>query len=498
MKPTNRMQMQCIPGLIVLMACLAGFSACAPAPAPRNPVSESSSRPAAPVETVGNRVGIDTKEGGKSGHFGRYGPLTDEEMEMARIAWRYFENNYQPSTGMVNAAEQYPSTTMWDTASYLGGLVAARELGIVDKARFDERLKTLLRTLRSMDLFRGELPNKAYNTQTAQMVDYNNKPGETGFSALDLGRLLTWLKIVEERYPEHADDADAIVLGWNFCRVLDRCGTMYGASLRADGKVEYSQEGRLGYEEYSAKGFQLWGFDTKRASMPEPFSFVRIYGVDVPFDTRDPRELVAHNYVVCESYMLDGIEFNWDRACDANEDGTVHSDALTAQFADRIYRVQEKRFQSTGIVTARTEHQLDGPPYFVYDTIYSDGYPWNTITEDGKYTPQFAAFACKGAIGLWVLWNTPYTDLLFQTVSSMHDPRKGFYEGRYEKSGERINSLTANTQGIILEALLYKVQGKLLRFGKHAGLWAQTVRDGPSNAEKCRPTVNRICNDNLR
>jgi hypothetical protein len=28
----------------------------------------------------------------------RSGPLTDAEMEMARTAWRYFENNWQPET----------------------------------------------------------------------------------------------------------------------------------------------------------------------------------------------------------------------------------------------------------------------------------------------------------------------------------------------------------------------------------------------------------------
>jgi hypothetical protein len=498
MKPTSRMQMKYMPGFAVLCACVVVLSACAPVSVPRNPVSQSPSHPAATVEGGEDRAGSDAKEGKKSEHFKRKGPLTEKEMGMARIAWKYFENNYQPNTGLVNAVEQYPSTTMWDTASYLGGLVAARELGIIDKARFDERLKALLKTLQTMGLFHDELPNKAYNTQTAQMVNYNNKPGEIGFSALDLGRFLTWLKIVEERYPEYADDVDSVVLRWNFCGVLDRCGTMYGAFLRADGKVEYSQEGRLGYEEYSAKGFQLWGFGTKRASMPEPFSFIRIYGVDVPYDTRDPRELVAHNYVVCENYMLDGIEFNWDRACDASADGTIHSDALAAQFANRIYLVQEKRHQATGILTARTEHQLDGPPYFVYDTIYSDGYPWNTITENGNYVPQFAAVAFKGAIGLWVLWNTPYTDLLFSVVSSMHDPQKGFYEGRYEKSGERINTFTANTQGIILEALLYKVQGKLLRFGKHAGIWERTIRGEQSNSRNCRPDVNRTCDDNPR
>ncbi|HEY1227681.1 MAG TPA: DUF3131 domain-containing protein, partial [Ramlibacter sp.] len=57
----------------------------------------------------------------------RLGPLTPQELGMARTAWKYFENNTQPS-GLANAVDNYPSTTMWDTASYIAATVAAREL----------------------------------------------------------------------------------------------------------------------------------------------------------------------------------------------------------------------------------------------------------------------------------------------------------------------------------------------------------------------------------
>ncbi|RMI24939.1 MAG: DUF3131 domain-containing protein, partial [Calditrichaeota bacterium] len=421
-------------------------------------------------------------------HRGRNGPLTEKEMHMARIAWKYFENNYQPTTGMVNAVNNYPSVTMWDLASYLGGLVAAYELGIIDKNERDRRLTTLLKTLNTMPFFRDELPNKAYNTITAEKVNYANQPGEIGWSALDLGRLLIWLKIIKERYPEHGNAIDNFVLRWNFCRLLDKYGTMYGAVIGPDGEVMLVQEGRLGYEEYAAKGFQLWGFNTARASKPEPYNVIPIYGVEVPFDTRDPRKYKAHNYVVCESYVLDGLELNWDLASDRSNNDMEHSDRITYEFAQRIYEAQVRRYQHTGIITARTEHQLDGPPYFVYDTIFTDGYPWNTITEDGKYVPDFAAIALKGALGLWALWETEYTDLLFDTISDLYDPEKGFYEGRYEKTGGVINTFTANNNGIMLEALLYKVQGKLLRFSGRESLWDKVIADEFHGENKCLPT----------
>ncbi|TKB53008.1 DUF3131 domain-containing protein [Ferrimonas aestuarii] len=391
----------------------------------------------------------------------RRGPLTEREMAMARVAWKYFENNYQPSTGLVNAVDGYPSTTLWDTASYLGGMVVARELGIVGKREFDDRMVRMIKTLNTLDLYRGEVPNKAYNTMTAAKVDYGNNPGEIGYSALDLGRFLIWMWIIKERYPEHAPGIDAAILRWNFCHMIDDHGMMFGA-MGSDGEpTQYLQEGRLGYEEYAAKGFQLWGFHTERASKPEPYEFMNIYGIDIPYDSRDPRELSAHSYVVTESYALDGIEFAWDHPWDTQTEREDFSHLWMADFAQRVYAVQEARYLDTGIITARTEHQLDQPPYFVYDTVYTDGYSWNTISEKGEYMPQFAAVSIKGAIGLWVLWDTPYTDILFEHIADLYNPEKGFYEGIYENGTGLINTYTSNNNGILLEALGYKAFGKL-------------------------------------
>lgn len=396
-------------------------------------------------------------------HPGRSGRLTEREMDIARIAWKYFDNNHQPDTCLVNAVDNYPSTTIWDVGSSIGALVSALELGVISDEKFHERIRCMLITLKDLELFQNELPNKAYDTRTATKANYANEPGEIGYSALDIGRLLIWLRILEERHPHYIPAVAAVVSRWSFCNLLDHCGTMYGAAPEGTDVVSL-QEGRLGYEEYAAKGYQLWGFDTREASRPEPMELERMCDVDVPYDARDPRVLGAHNYVVTESYALDGIELGWDRADDRRVAGMKHSDAVSADFADRIYRVQEERHARTGILTARSEHQLDAAPWFVYDTIYSDGYRWNTITDDGRYLPASAAISTKAAFSLWALWKTPYTDLLLTSMVGRFDPARGYNEGVYELSGVDIKAFTANNNAIILEALLYKVQGKLLRF----------------------------------
>jgi hypothetical protein len=429
----------------------------------------------------------------------RAGTLTDEEMQMARIAWTYFENNYQEKTGLVNAVDGYPSTTMWDTGSYLAALTAAERFGLIDKATFDQRMTQILKTLYELDFFRKELPNKVYHTQSAAKVNYANKPGEIGYSALDLGRLLVWFKIIKERYPEHASGIDQFVLRWDFSNVVDQCGTLYGAMLAGDKSTLYVQEGRLGYEEYAAKGFRLWGFSTCLASKSDPYAMMPIYGVDVPYDIRDPRKLTQHNYVVSESYVLDGVELGWDEAHDTNKNLRRHSDSLMENFAQRVYQAQENRYKATGILTARSEHQLDRAPYFVYDTVYSDGYAWNTITDTGKYVPEFAAISLKAALGMWALWNSPYTDLLGDAIWHQYVPDKGYYEGIYENGMGPIKTFTANNNGIMLESLLFKSEGKLLKYNESdplykkttPSLWDRTLTDpfDVSNKRKKRPFV---------
>ncbi|HEX7892167.1 MAG TPA: DUF3131 domain-containing protein [Ramlibacter sp.] len=416
----------------------------------------------------------------------RNGALTERELAMARTAWKYFENNTQPS-GLANAVENYPSSTMWDTASYIAAVVSARELGVVAPAVADQRLAKLLEALNSLAFFRNELPNKVYHTGSLEKVDYANRPGEIGFSALDLGRLLVWLKIVKERYPQHADAVDRFVLRWKFDNVVDPRGMMFGAMLDKDRKLQYVQEGRLGYEEYSAKGFELWGLSTELAARADPYATVPIYCVEVPYDARDPRKYYQHNYVVSESYVLDGIEFDWDLAL---ERGTArrHTHPWMADFAHRVYQAQENRFRATGILTARSEHQLEVEPYFVYDTVFTDGYPWNTITEDGKYLPQFAAVSLKAALGMWVLWRSEYTDRLFEAIASQSDPQRGFHEGLLENGKGPIRAFTANNNGIMLETLLYKAQGKLLKWGPpRQGLWERGFKP------PCRAEGGRAC-----
>lgn len=434
-------------------------------------------------------INIDTGEGQAAGYTKRneyvrkYRPrrgfLNERELRAAEVAWHYFEKFTQETTGLANSVGNYPSTTMWDTASYIAGAAAAYELCLIEKPEFDRRMTQLLTTIKGLELFRNEMPNKVYHTKTGQKVDYTNKAGEIGFSALDIGRFMVWMRILKNRYPHLGNTIDAVLLKWDFSNTVSDEGLLFGAYVDEDsGETVYAQEGRLGYEEYAAKGFALWGFKPILAHRAEPFLTAAIYGISVPYDGRDPRIFHSQNYVVTESYLQDGLELGFDLPHDTHTPEWLHSDGWRAEFADRIYEVQENRWQNTGFMTARSEHNVKGPPYFTYDTIFSDGYPWNTVTPRGDYTPDHAAVASKAALGLWALWDTEYTEVLYEAIIELYDPENGMFEGLYERGQGRVEIFTANNNGIILTALLHKVQGPILT-PYHGGneVWYTAFRD---------------------
>lgn len=377
------------------------------------------------------------------------GELTPEEMAIARQAWRYFQQNWNNETGLVNSADGFVSVTMWDQAAAIAALVSAKELGIVPAAEFKTKMSQTLKTLATLPLYKGELPNKVYNSKTLVPVNYGqlDKREEIGWSAIDLGRLALWLKIVGTRYPEFKNQTEAVWKHWKVQRLTNK-GQMYGTSV-INGKEQYNQEGRLGYENYAAYGLKLWGLEVEKAlDFESKVAFVNLYDQGIPYDKRDYKTSGANNYVLSEPYILDGIETGFE--------------SLPKAYGDRILAAQEARYQATNQLTAVTEDNLDRAPYFVYSTLFVNGEPWATITDTGQKHNNLRFLSAKAAIGWHVLYNTDYTSKLFNFVQTNLKSDKGWYNGFYESLRQPNKALTANNNGVILESLLYKQVGKPL------------------------------------
>ena len=373
-------------------------------------------------------------------------PLTQEEQEYARTAWQYFVKNYQPTTGLVNSTGGYPSGTLWDMANYLVALSTVRGLNIITQGDFDARLNKFLTGINALPLFNNALPNKVYNAATGAMVDYGNnpKPEGIGWSALDIGRMLAAFHIIRTCHPEYADWVASVVSRWKLEQSI-KDGQMYGALVLPDGKTQLVQEGRLGYEEYAARGYELWGFKPNKAIAIEPFQFVKINNLNIPVDSRDYQSTNANNYVVSESYILDAIEFGLQ--------------GYLKDYSRSVFEAQKRQYEQTGELTAVSEDNIDQAPYFLYSTVYSNGVPWAVITDENKGYPQLRSLSTKAAFGWRYLYpDDPYAQKIFDVAKDLRNA-DGFYAGLYHETKKPNAILTGNTNGLILEILYYKARG---------------------------------------
>lgn len=383
----------------------------------------------------------------------KHRPLTNREMQWAETAWRYFENNTVPHTGLVNSVDRYQATTMWDTASYLMALIAAERLSIIDPQQFELKSRQLLQTLATLPLYNDQLPNKSYNTESAAMVDYNNQSTAAGigWSAIDISRLIVPLQSLLWNHPHLAPQVTDVTTNWDLSALVNN-GELIGAlnDPNSDNRVTLVQEGRLGYEEYAARALQLRGLNAEIAlDYFNTTGYLNIYGNAIPFDTRSPEVLDAHNFVTSEPFILAALETGWDRT--------------TREFGTRLYRAQMQRYQSTGLLTAVSEDHLDREPWFVYNSVIADGQKWTALTEQGQQDNKLKTLSTKAAFSWHAIFDTDYTAELIDAVENNFDAARGWYAGIYEDDATSNTAITANTNAVVLMSLAYVKNGTLLR-----------------------------------
>ncbi|QJW54127.1 hypothetical protein HL670_00994 [Serratia plymuthica] len=380
---------------------------------------------------------------------GRSGELSAEEQRWAKVAWRYFQNNTQAGTGLVNTKDHYPMTSLWNMGDSLIALTAARRLNIIAQSEFDLRLSTLLTTINALPLTQSGTPGALYNATNGALVVQTPQVA----MAQDMARLLLGMRMVSNDFPEYATFLDRVMMRWNFCQVVDKSGQ----PLNVTGLKSVAATG-VGYGEYNSSAFSLWGFMPASTSA-QHFKTAIIYGLPIDFDDRDPRLTGTPVIVENTPYILAGLEFNWAAP-------TVNAEFSSRQKirAQRLYKVQEARWRQDKILTARAEYSRTSAPWKIYDGVFANGYPWNTLTDEGRYSPELAMLSTRAIFGLWALWNTPFTDALMQLGRLHQDPEHGWFEGRYEASGGYNQTYTLTTNAIVLEALLFKHnRGALIR-----------------------------------
>ena len=378
-------------------------------------------------------------DAGRAAPAPRYG---DAERALAAAAWRYIEAETQAGSGLVNAVARYPRATMWDVGSGLAALLSARGLGLIDDAALDRRLGPMLRTLREMPLYNGELPSREIDTVTGRPVDLQNHVGDdgSGWSAIDLGRLALWLDLVRRHHPRWAEETRAVVARWQTRRLLHE-GQLFG-TLRTSNGEHHRQEGRLGYEAYAATGLARWGLHAPAALDHLPADTAVVADVKVAID---PRNLP---FLTSEPYMLAGLEL-----------GGV--DSAFARQSATVYAAQRNRWLATGEAAVFTEDALDRAPWFAYVSVVYQGRPFATTTSQGRALALDPTFSTKAALAWYALRTDPYAAALRQPLvdrRAAFDSGRGLYAGTYA-DGRLNRSLNVNTNGVALTALWVLARG---------------------------------------
>ena len=105
----------------------------------------------------------------------------------------------------------------------------------------------------------------------------------------------------------------------------------------------------------------------------------------------------------------------------------------------------------------------------------------------------------KAAMGMWCCGTRPIPIVCWTPLKTRTKREKGYYEGLYENGDGPINEFTANNNGIMLEALLFKRRKTAAVFQRQSenrdfapSLWDKKLVDlfEPNNGPRNRPFLS--------
>jgi hypothetical protein len=375
--------------------------------------------------------------------------LGDRELydNAARTAYAYVEANYNAQTGWINSVEGYPFATVWDIGSGLIALYCADQLELLDGDEYDRRMRRALQSLIDARLFEGAAFNKSYSTQTGQIAGRAGQEAQTaergyGWSVTDIGRLLNVLRVIDANQPQYRDLMTQIVGRLDYTRLI-RDGYLRGEDLDSRGRLRRYQEGRVGYEQYAANGFALWGKPAPLAqNVRQNTREVTVLGIPLLRDVRPDYHLTS------DPFIMMGLETGW-----------------TGEMRDLAWRVlaaQEARWRQTGTITMVNEDALTGPPYFLYYSVHADGREFLVEPPAGAPGgPRPRTVSTKAAYAWHALLPSQYTWSGVQRVEGAR-AAGGWGSGVFEESGRVSGAPNVNTAAVVLEAALYYARGRPL------------------------------------
>jgi hypothetical protein len=376
--------------------------------------------------------------------------ITDEEqlrilMSSAKTAWNYVRRNASGSSGLVRSLDTWQYVTIWDIASALAAYHSARGLGFIEEADYRQRVDRALRTLETMPLYESVTFNKLYASQGGRMVDRNQAVSARGhgWSAVDLGRFLIWMKILAANDSVAAPAVERIVGRLDFKRMV-KDGYLVGANtdLKYNNHYEY-QEGRLGYEQYAAEGYRAWGAVADKAlDFAANAKPIDVMGQKILADTR------GDDLLTSEPFVMMGLELGW-------------TSAAWEELARNVLAAQEARFKRTGTMTMLSEDAVPiKPAHFYYYLLHSNGKQFVVRAPGGQQSASYPRWvSTKAAFGWHALLPSDYTWSAVRAVLPSGASGRGWSAGVFERSRRATPGYNLNTAALVLEAAYFAHRG---------------------------------------
>ena len=380
------------------------------------------------------------------------GALSAEERaalaEDARLAWRYIDRLTSPTTGLCAGAVQQnvaggliagPQATLWDLASQIQGIIAARALAIIDATEAVARIATLLDNLPQQEIDGLRLPPLFVSTARRGVVS-------RGFDFCDTGRFLIALSSAVKAGLLADDQAASVFDGWDIA-----------ASLRDGRPFDHD---RRGWSEsyfnhctpFLSRGLADWGLEVASP-----------YPAPEPEDSADYRMRLLYSVAYIGPY---GTE---PPLLEANELGPT---AATRCLAEVLFDAQISSFEQTGLPKCVSETSLNRSPWFSYqgfrvDAPEDEGWVIKSPNPDPDYATDtwragVEAVSSKAAY-LWAAhYPHPYSHSLKELVrDKARIADLGFSVGIFTQTGEAMPGYSdINTNGVILSAIAHMVRGQ--------------------------------------
>lgn len=344
-------------------------------------------------------------------------------------AWRGIASSYHPETGLFDASAGYAQASPWEMGGAIAATVAAYELRYIERAEYEQRITRLLRTLQSLPLVGETAFGRSYSTINGQLTSAD-------FSAIQNARLLIWLRRLSQD-PVFRSPAEAVVAR------LKLTALTQGGYLRSGNATSRYQDGRIGYEQYAAAGFQLWGVSADSAS-------------DLMINARSVnvgrRKLLAdrrgHDRLTSEPFVLYGMELGLS--------------GHMLELAQNLLALQQDRFATTGKLTAANADAVNRPPDYYYTfCVYCDGYIFLSFNGRGERV-DLRWLSTSAAYGWNAILPSDYTRALVNAVRPALDETRGWSSGILEDGNGSTGAFDLNTASIILEAAAYIARGRPL------------------------------------